>query len=193
MSSPLAIVPAAGASVRFGSMKLLADVEGVPLIGRTLASLFDAGISRVVLVAAPGHGLDAVPAVRSGRVLLVENPDPSRGMLSSIQVGLAAAEGESVLVLPGDMPFVASDAIRTIAAAVVGAERPVVPVVDGRRGHPLGIPARFTAGLLAQPASASLKDALRAVSGAPPMEIPVADRGVLRDVDVPDDLIGGAR
>src|SRR5919112_3961665 len=89
----VAVVPAAGASTRFGTMKLLADVGGVPLLERTLASLLDAGVARVVVVTRAGATFDAVPAITDARIVIVVNPDPARGMFSSIQAGLAAAGG----------------------------------------------------------------------------------------------------
>src|SRR5690242_3670734 len=45
-----AVVPGAGRAERFGSQKLLADLDGEPLLNHTLRSLLDAGLQRVVLV-----------------------------------------------------------------------------------------------------------------------------------------------
>ena len=103
----VAVVPAAGSSTRFGTMKLLADVGGAPLLERTLASLLDAGVARVVVVTRAGEAFEAVPSMADPRVTVSVNPDPARGMFSSIQTGLAVAGGDVVLVLPADMPFVA--------------------------------------------------------------------------------------
>jgi len=185
-----AVVPAAGQSTRFGTMKLLADVGGAPLLERTLASLLDAGVARVVVVTRPGDAFDAVPAMADPRVTAVANPDPARGMFSSIQAGLAAAAGDVVLVLPADMPFVAPETVAAVIARGVATESVVVPVHQARRGHPIAIPGRLRGALLGLTPETTLKDAL-AASGASMVLLDVADAGVLRDVDVPGDLTSG--
>jgi molybdenum cofactor cytidylyltransferase len=183
----VAIVPAAGESTRFGSMKLLAEVDGVPLIARTLRSLLDAGIARVVVVARPGEDFAAVRLRDDPRVTIARNPDPGRGMFSSIQAGLAVAHGDLVLVMPADMPFVAPDTVAAVVARAAATQSVVVPAYQARRGHPIAIPGRLCDALLALDATTTLKDAL-ASSGEAIVELDVADAGVLRDVDVPGDL-----
>jgi molybdenum cofactor cytidylyltransferase len=182
-----AVVPAAGFSTRFGAAKLLADLDGEPLIARTLASLLNAGIARIVVVTRERSGLERVDALADPRVTAAVNPDPARGMFSSIQVGLAAARGDVVLVLPADMPFVASATVAAVAAHAAATQSVVVPVYQGRNGHPLAIPAAVRDGLVALDPATTLKDALAAV-GASRESLDVPDPGVLRDVDVPGDL-----
>jgi molybdenum cofactor cytidylyltransferase len=182
-----AVVPAAGASTRFGSMKLVADVDGLPLLQRTLASLLDAGVARVVVVTRDGAAFPAVPALADPRVTTAVNPDPARGMFSSIQAGLGAAGGDVVLVLPADMPFVSAATVEAVAARAAASGAVIVPAHGGRRGHPIAIPRRLCDRLATLAPEASLKEALAAV-GAPRLELDVADPGVVHDVDVPDDL-----
>jgi molybdenum cofactor cytidylyltransferase len=186
-SIAVAVVPAAGASTRFGTMKLLADVGGVPLLERTLASLLDAGVARVVVVTRAGATFDAVPAITDARIVIVVNPDPARGMFSSIQAGLAAAGGDVALVLPADMPFVAAETVAAVVARAVATGSVVIPVHRARRGHPIAIPRACCDELLSREPTTTLKDAL-AASGASAVLLDVADAGVLRDVDVPGDL-----
>jgi molybdenum cofactor cytidylyltransferase len=117
----------------------------------------------------------------------VINPDPSRGMFSSIQAGLLAADGDPVLVLPADMPFVSAATIAAVLAASTQAPRIVVPVHGGRRGHPVAFPASLREALLREPPTSTLKRAL-AGAGAEWTELPVDDTGVLRDIDELGDL-----
>jgi molybdenum cofactor cytidylyltransferase len=182
-----AVVPAAGASTRFGSMKLVADVDGVPLLQRTLASLLDAGVARVVVVTRDGAAFTGVSALADPRVSTAVNPAPARGMFSSIQTGLAVAGGDVVLVLPGDMPFVAAATVEAVAARAAASGSVIVPAHRGHRGHPIAIPRALCDRLAALPPETTLKDAL-AAAGASRLELDVADPGVVRDVDVPDDL-----
>jgi molybdenum cofactor cytidylyltransferase len=183
----VAVVPAAGQSTRFGSRKLIADVGGVPLLERTLASLLEAGVDRVVVVVRDGDAFDAVPSLADARVTTTVNPDPDRGMFSSIQVGLGLAGGDVVLVLPADMPFVPASAAAAVAARAAETGAVVVPVHDGRKGHPIAIPRLLCDRLLALAPTTTLKDALTHF-GATTIRLDVADSGILRDVDVPADL-----
>jgi molybdenum cofactor cytidylyltransferase len=109
-------------------------------------------------------------------------------MFSSIQSGLTVAEGDPIVVLPADMPFAGGATVVEVAEAARRLDATVVPSHAGRRGHPIAIPGRMRAALLAADPASHLKAALRAASGAPPVEWPVDDPGVLRDVDVPGDL-----
>ena len=183
----VAVVPAAGASTRFGTMKLLADVGGTPLLERTLTSLLDAGVARVVVVTRAGDAFAAVPAMADARVAAVTNPDPARGMFSSIQAGLPCAGGDIVLVLPADMPFVAPETVAAVAARATATASLVVPVHAGRRGHPIAIPRPLCDALQALDPATTLKDGLASLAPSAVM-LDVPDPGVLHDVDVAADL-----
>jgi molybdenum cofactor cytidylyltransferase len=186
---PVAIVPAAGASSRFGSMKLLADVEGRPLLECTLQSLLDGRVEHLVLVVAAGHALGTLSLVRDPRVTVVVNPEPSRGMFSSIQVGIdMARHADPLIILPADMPFVPSNVIAALIAEARRTGAVVVPAYAGRRGHPVVVPGRFRRTILDAPPTNSLKEILAVLSGGPLHEVSVEAPGVLRDVDVPEDL-----
>jgi molybdenum cofactor cytidylyltransferase len=187
--SPIAaVVPAAGASTRFGSRKLLADVDGEPLLERTLRSLLEAGLDRIVVVIRAGDGPLPVRSTLDPRVTMVVNPDPARGMFSSIQVGLARTAGVApVLVIPADMPFVAAASITAVAERAAATGAVVIPTYDGRRGHPIALPGRLREALLACDPAGSLKAALAGLD-APVSLIDVPDPGILRDVDTPADL-----
>ena len=182
-----AVVPAAGRSTRFGTMKLLADAGGAPLLERTLKSLLDAGIPRVVVVTRDKEAFEGVRSLGDARVTTVVNPDPARGMFSSVQTGLTVAGGDIVLVLPADMPFVAADTVAAIAERAAATGSVVVPVHAGRRGHPIAMPRALCEWLVALEPTTTLKEALTA-SAASIVLLDVPDVGVLRDVDVPADL-----
>ena len=184
----VAIVPAAGKAERFGSPKLVADLKGEPLIDWTLASLLDGGVARIVVVTGSDSDLSKSKRLKDSRVTVVINPDPSRGMLSSIQAGLATTDGDPILVLPADMPFVTSSTVAEIVNACVTRQRLIVPVHQDRRGHPIAIPNAICGAVLAAPPTSSLKEALAPFRPLAD-ELPVGDSGILRDVDVRGDLI----
>jgi molybdenum cofactor cytidylyltransferase len=182
-----AVVPAAGRSERFGSMMLLADVGGEPLLNRTLSSLLEAGVDSLVVVLSQATPFDTVPLIGHANVRTAVNRDPSRGMFSSIQCGLAVAKGDAVVVLPADMPFVQTTTVSRVIDTCLETGRVVVPVFRQRRGHPVGIPGALRDGLLMMPPDRSLKDALAAL-GEELLLVDVDDEGVVRDVDTPGDL-----
>jgi len=189
MAGVTGVIPAAGASRRFGSAKLLADLAGEPLLQHTLRAVLDAGLPRVILVVAPGHGLDVVPLVRDPRVSIAINPEPERGMFSSIQTGLGhLVTGQAALVLPADMPFVRAETVSAVVERSVRDGGAAVAALHGRRGHPLIIPGTVWPSVLKQDSGTTLKAALLEL-GVSLQEVPVDDPGVVRDVDVREDLL----
>ncbi len=138
-ASIAAVVPAAGASRRMGRDKrLLAFPGGGTVLEATVALLRAGGVEAITVVLEPDSPCRALAGL-AGAALAV-NPDPSRGMLSSIRVGLAAlpAEAEAALIQPGDHPFAPPAAVAALCARH-RAERPLLlaPSYAGRRGHPL--------------------------------------------------------
>lgn len=89
------------------------------------------------------------------------------------------------LVVLGDMPYVRSETLRRLAAAI-REDALVVPVYEGRRGHPRGIGSAHRQALLAldgdQGAQALFADACVE-------EIEVDDPGILQDIDRPQDRL----
>src|SRR5207245_2209094 len=79
-----------------------------PLLERTIRSLLDGGVDRVVVVLGPNSEriLAEVAALADRRVSVETNRRPERGMFSSIQSALKDEKGDPLLVLPGDMPYV---------------------------------------------------------------------------------------
>jgi molybdenum cofactor cytidylyltransferase len=189
------IVPAAGKGERFGGAKLLADLKGEPLLNHTLRSLLDGGVRRVIVVVGPkAGGTDpavalkrAVPLLSDSRVVTVVNPDPSRGMFSSIQAGVSGAVGDLFVVLPGDMPFVRAESVRAVVEAAHETGLIVSPRFDGRRGHPIALPGRLRAAIVRAPEGSTLQTILQP-EAENRIEIDVKDEGVLKDVDTKDAL-----
>jgi molybdenum cofactor cytidylyltransferase len=128
-----------------------------------------------------------VNALLDPRVRAVENPDPSRGMFSSIQEGVAVAHGDPILVMPGDMPFVSPDTVRAVIAAYAATPAIVSPRYRGKRGHPVALPASLRDEILAASPHATLHDVIHAHTERR-VDVDVDDRGIVRDVDRVEDL-----
>ena len=192
LQSPMAsvaIVPAAGRGERFGGMKLAAMLRGEPLLGHTLRCLLDGGVDEIVLVTG-GTELTGVSLASDPRVRRVSNPDPARGMFSSIQAGVAEASGDPILILPGDMPFVSAETVALVLDAARRTGRIVSPRFAGRHGHPVAVPDRLRAQILAAEPRTTLASILDQ-HDADRDSVDVTDSGVLRDVDVVADLSSG--
>ena len=115
-----------------------------PFVARLVRSLAAAGLDTIVVVTGALHeqiqealdvDLPPVPAI------CVRNPEPSRGQLSSLLVGLDAVDRpglEGVLVTPVDIPMVEPATIRRVVDAWIEG-RPLIarPAVGARHGHPV--------------------------------------------------------
>ena len=178
-----AVVPAAGSGERFGGPKLQTDIRGKMLIERTVGSLRDAGIDDIVLVIGPETGT----LLESRDVRVVVNPDPSRGMFSSLQAGLEDIIADAILVLPGDMPFVLPSTIRSLVQVFETRGGIVSPRCGGKRGHPVVLPPLLQQEILEADAGSTLHHVLN-VHRDLRIDLDVLDRGVLRDVDTKEDL-----
>ncbi len=184
----LAIVPAAGRAERFGRQKLLEDLGGELLLNRTVRCLLEGGADRVVVVVQPESGLEAVPLLADPRVLVVINPDPSRGMFSSIQTGFeVAGDANPILILPGDMPFVSPATVAELLAIPTDDSCVRVPRFNDQRGHPLALPRSLGSEILMANARSNLSGLLTSL-GIEREYVDVQDPGVLRDIDVRKDL-----
>ena len=188
------VVLAAGSSRRFGSPKLLASLEGKPILQHVLDAVAAAGLGGVVVVLGEqAQAIEAAIAWRRERRVL--NPRPGDGLSSSVRVGLDAAAADpaadAVLLVLGDQPRLRPEVIAAVldagagdgparAAALVRARYPIDgapnPVLVRRRAWALAAGLDGDRGL--GPLLAARPDLVAAVpvSGANP------------DVDTPDDL-----
>jgi molybdenum cofactor cytidylyltransferase len=126
-SAITAVVLAAGAASRFGSVKLLAPLAGRPILQHVLDALHGAGLTDIVVVL--GDDAAAIEsAIEWQGERRVSNPDPARGLSSSVGIGLAAVPAESarVLIVLGDQPAISPETIRTLLEQPEDSSRPVV-------------------------------------------------------------------
>jgi molybdenum cofactor cytidylyltransferase len=118
--SVVAVVLAAGKSSRFGSPKLLAPLDGRPVLQHTLDAVAASGLDDVVVVL--GAEADAVESAIDWRAeRRVVNERPQDGLSSSLRVGLDAAVeipgADAVLVVLGDQPRLRPATVRAILDA----------------------------------------------------------------------------
>ncbi|CAN5803401.1 nucleotidyltransferase family protein [soil metagenome] len=133
------LVLAAGLSSRFGSAKLLAGLDGRPILQHVLDLATAASLDPVVVVVNDRITHDQSIAWRDE--LRVTNPQPESGISGSLRLGLAAlraSPAQRVLVLLADQPVLDRAQVEAILASVPIAARPfVVPRYGGAPGNPV--------------------------------------------------------
>ena len=185
---------ASGASRRFGSNKLLADLAGRPVARWSAEALADAVDSLAVVVPRDSAALRAVLGGLSAH--FVENPDAHEGMASSIRVGVAALapEAEAVVIALGDQPTIDSQVVRRVVAAWrsarAGTGAVTTAYADGR-GHPTLFAAALFPALLALKGDRGARDLLDSLGDAVASVDVTGARPA--DVDTPEALVTLAR
>ena len=184
----LAILLAAGRGARLGRPKAALELAGRTALERCVAELRAGGADEVRAVVAAGDEAALAAAGRSGATV-VYNRDPSRGQSSSLKAGLASGSPPSApwLLHTVDHPLLRAD---DVAAVVAGCTPPfaiAVPVVGGRRGHPVAFAPQVAAELAAlgddQPAHAVVR--------RDPGRVHLVERSnpwLVADLDTPQDL-----
>ncbi len=192
MPNVAALVLAAGQSSRMGGAnKLLAEVDGVPMLLRAVNAALASKAASVTVVL--GHEADKAEALLAGRrVNLVRNPDYAQGMSTSLHAGIGAlpAEAEAAVVLLADMPRVSAVHVDRLIDAFE-AKRPaiVVPQRDGRRGNPILWPREFFAPMQAVSGDKGARGLLEE-NRQRIRSVEMDDDAIHADVDTPADLRG---
>ena len=138
------VILAAGQSQRMGAQnKLLAEIDGVPIIRRTAQALLDGGLNDLVIVTGHEHRLVAA-ALDDLPVTCIYNDDYQSGQASSVACGVRHHQNGShaaVLIALGDMPLVRPELIAALlrdhSSLPDATDRITLPVFDGRRGNPV--------------------------------------------------------
>ncbi len=138
-SDPVAIILAAGESSRMGQDKLLTMLGKKRVIEHALRGYVKATrVQDVILVVGPGK-TELYEPLRTPTLHIVENPDPSGGMITSIRAGLGCtwAAERNFLIGPGDVPFVPPEIIDQVVTTFVTRDcKIVIPSYQGLGGHP---------------------------------------------------------
>jgi molybdenum cofactor cytidylyltransferase len=184
-----AIVLAAGAGTRMGGRpKALLTVDQQTFIARVVDTARRAGVSRLVVVL--GHAADEVERALgdAADVTVALNPEPARGQLSSLKVGLReAAECDGALAWPVDHPLVRTATVtQVLAEAARHPGKAVVPRFEGRGGHPTFFPRTLFSALMSLPDEAGARGLFERHPEAV-LRIDVEDPGVRHDIDTPAD------
>ena len=177
-----------------GSPKaLLATPSGRTFAAAIVRALADAGVEDVVIVTGHDHErvveavLSDAPAVAPR---FARNPQPSRGQLSSLWVGMdeaVRADTEALIVTLVDVPMVNPATVARVIDQWRQTRAPIVrPAIGDRHGHPVVFDRSVFAELRAAPLDQGAKTVVRA-HAREVVDVPVSDEGSLIDVDTPRD------
>ncbi len=170
-----------------GRPKALVDLDGEPLVRRSLRVLADGGCAprHVVL----GAAADEVRAVLPGGVTATVAAGWESGMGASLRAGLDTlpADVDTVLVHLVDLPGVTAAAVARLVAASSGPDTLLRAAYDGRPAHPVVLGRAHWDGVHA---AAEGDAGARGYLGGHPAVVLVecGDVAAPEDVDTPDQL-----
>ena len=196
----IAILPAAGRSMRVGRPKLLLPWGRTTLVEHVLATWRASQVEHVIVVTHPDDQ-ELADICNAAGADVVRAEHPPADMKASVRLGLAYARqkyqpcpDDAWLLAPADMPLIETVVIDELLRQHATAPAKVhIPTFDGRRGHPIVLPWNLASEVLGTEANAGALplpegrgiDALLAL--APSVEVAVTSSGILEDVDTRQD------
>jgi molybdenum cofactor cytidylyltransferase len=171
-----------------GARKALLDAGGTTFLSRTVGSLREGGASPILVVVRDPSAEEGMEALASGGVV-IRNPDPAPGSISSLQAGIRALppEAPGVLFCPVDHPLFLATTVEALCAEFAATSSPITaPTYGGRRGHPVVFSRSLFRELLEDDLPEGARSVIHRYLKAR-VEVPVNDPGVLADIDTPAD------
>ena len=181
-----ALIVAAGMSSRMGEFKPMLSIGSISVAQRVIATLSQAGISKIVMVT--GYNATALERHLSGNGIIFLRNDAyeTTQMFDSVKIGLSYLQDkcDKVLFTPVDVPLFTAKTVKIILDS--GAHL-AVPMCEGKQGHPILIDRRLIPEILADCGEMGLKGAMDRCS-EPLLRIDVDDPGTIHDADTPEDF-----
>ncbi len=183
-----AILLAAGQSSRMGAQnKLRLPLRGRPVVYHAAKAFLDAGLELLVVL---GHEAETIRFMlpESKRIKTVFSPRYQSGLAYSLSIGLRRLPPETrwTIVGLGDMPLVKPTTIARLAAKTKTASNyAIVPTFRGEWGNPVALSHHMIRECLTLDGDTGAGQILRQQPQFVE-ELPVADEGIVRDVDTPE-------
>ncbi len=143
------VILGAGASSRMGTSKLLLPWGGTTIIGHLIQQWQSLGAEQIAVVCRLGDKplADELDRLRCSRESRIANPQPERGMFSSIQCAANWSGWSDDLVswaiVLGDQPHLRPDTLRALLAFQARhVEAICQPIYQRRPKHPVLLPRR---------------------------------------------------
>jgi molybdenum cofactor cytidylyltransferase len=168
-----------------GRPKALLPFRGRTFLENILDAIARSSINNTIVVVGH-HRQEIASSVEIPN--LIFNPDYEQGMITSFQTGIRALPPDSAgaLLFLVDHPLVETETINSLVANFA-ANRIIIPVFNGRRGHPVLFAVEILQEILALPPSQGANIVVRK-DPRRILEVAVDAPGILVDVDTPEDF-----
>jgi molybdenum cofactor cytidylyltransferase len=185
----VAIILAAGESRRMGQPKQLLPFGNKTMLECVIDAFRSPRVNEIIVVL--GHKAEEIAekiGSRAGTPVppkIVKNQHHKQGMFTSVQAGLRALPKQATLVMIAlcDQPRLQRETVeKLIGEFEKKGHKILIPMYEGRQGHPLLFRAEYAKEILALDDSLTLKHFL-AAHATEIARLPVADEGVLIDID----------
>ncbi len=190
MSGIWSIILAAGESKRMGFPKMLLPINGKTMIENVIVNVAESDTDGILVVLGASQER-LVDLVGRYDVKYCYNENYKEGMLSSVQCGFRNLpdDVEAVVVFQGDQPFISPCVVDSVINAFRTSGKGIVmPVFNGKRGHPLLLDAKYREDIEMLEPGEGLRSIARLYSDDV-IEVETADPGILRDFDTYDDYM----
>jgi molybdenum cofactor cytidylyltransferase len=135
------VILGAGKATRMGKDKLNLKLGDKAIIDMVIENAKASKLDELVLVYGK-YDIDT-------DINKLYNADFEQGMSTSVKKGLEGFDGEAVMLLLGDMPYVTVDIINKLYDEFVQSGKNIAaPISNGRRGNPVIIGKKYFCGLL---------------------------------------------
>lgn len=178
-----AILLAAGLSSRFGTPKLLAELNSGSTVFAQTYSRLKLAVSDVIVVTRPGIASQLMKTCPE--LLVFDNAQD--GMGATLAFAIRSTDSwDSALICLADMPFISTATYKRIAAAS-DAESIVVPTCDGEKANPVSFGSRFFSELRNLSGDTGGREVLKRHPDSV-RNLEITEHAVLDDIDTPSDL-----
>jgi molybdenum cofactor cytidylyltransferase len=182
------IILSAGESKRMGTPKQLLPWGKTIILQQVIENAQNSRLDKILLVLGSRADEIAAKIKVAPTTKIVTNQDYKEGMSSSVKCGVknAPTETEAYMLLLGDQPFISPEIINTVLAGYKKSKHGIViPVYDGKHGHPVIFNVKYKQELLAI-GDRGAKVITEKHAGEI-MEVTVNASEVLTDIDTPQD------
>jgi CTP:molybdopterin cytidylyltransferase MocA len=185
------IILAAGEGKRIGKNKALIEIDGISFLEMITIPMRNSGCDPLIVVGGANSAKVRTLANKLD-IQFALNENWPIGQFSSLKTGLSSLNEKRsrVMITLVDHPFVnQSTYLHLIEDSSVNPDHILLPIFNKRRGHPVVLPKLIIGEVLRAADNLNLREII-SLHKELIREINVDDPGILRDIDVEEDILG---